>query len=336
MRGKYWALVAGGLLVSVAVWIGVHQISSSDSPPRWTMKDLPASIPASQNGFMLFASLPKNAGSTPDSMRPLLKSPSWSEAQRQSELIEEVLTQEESTLALLHRALQAPHFADGCGIRIEDPCYAGSLIRVFALARLESLRLAMRGQWSDSFALQERSIAANQELLLTSKHIVVSKIALVHLRHSLDLLAVLLAQHAGPESTRTVLNAIDPSVFSLRSPIIAEHLRLQLVLETFPEGSSLWERLLLDHENTLAHSQEYTEGLLLFAQAPSTNSLPKQPFVPPHGWFWWLYNPTGKLMLGALSFDGVALIEGFDADLSSLRQQRDALLRTWAPATSPI
>lgn len=308
-RASVWGLRAALVLLALALTYPiVHLVAKRPLPPPLaTEADLGPVPPPEENGFVDLQAYMKMRTQTsvvPTDVRRIVANeavPPPAEVMAAMPSLEAFLATEpaRSDARAMQTALAKPRWADPCPVRIDADCRVISLVAIhdaYVAKLLVDAAKAPDGGVDAAMALVERDLA----LLASGRSLLFHAIAVRNLGSSFHALAF--AASRAPAEARSALaaklGALPLDAVSAERAAMTEHVLLRKVLAgewaaDAPKHS--WLRWSFDPGRTAEIADACQKPLLAALRAHTPLPPPCEP--PEKGLGFWLYNPTGKLIL---------------------------------------
>lgn len=334
-----WGVAALVPLGMLSAWVVAHFGDATE--PRWTELDVPPAPPDAENGWAVVrdGSWRLSFGDTTEERLEELLDPSRPIDERLAifDVTSGTLRLESERfpreLAAALRALDRLRFADACPYDAAARCPGLELLTFQSLIALRAFGLASQDRHTEALSLAARALRAHVDLAATSHGFVTITVAGMTLRSTLTLLEdlVRLAERSelAPESWEETALEIRELLDARRSldgaqAVRGDYLFARRGLDSVSAESSA--AIGLDDRATSAAIDAHYLALHAFAEDPS---LPA-PTVPAlgHATAWWLHNPIGERLLGALLQDMGLRLEQIREIEHEIDAEADAVRRS--------
>lgn len=349
-RKKIWLLLFLFLLCPLALagtWLGINLWPREMEPLLWTEKDLDLPEDKNQNGYYFFLSLRENEKlkkfQIKDELYGLL-SPELSEKEffllKLHEFktpLNQFLQEEQDILQIYQQVLDYPQFVNQDSL---DP--SGKTMPVITFLDLHKLGLLwiyqnmLENHPEQAVKIWLKMFKLDQASLYSARTLVSHMVSLSNLAKDLKLMAYIQNYLQASEREEIIhsLTDFDVEKISLRRSLLSEYLYLHnseylIKKEAHPNSwfgflynPSLFRRDLNQKfrklDSLIQNPDQITEEKIKKENEYYQN-LRK-------GWFWWLYNPLGKIFQSLTATDLLKYIKEFYDQKAELQKNKSTLL----------
>jgi hypothetical protein len=339
---------AATLLAAPLGWVAAHHVGPAPEP-LFVDSDLPDLPPTADNGcarirpnvpavdvpfeiFELVHAPMENDAADPPSWEAVL-----TEAERIESLVSDPATERDRAHAV--DVFSAPRFVDSSAPRIERVVPALSILGLHRWVEAQVLASAIEGDLAGALALSTTLARADFDFLMTARSLVAWVVAVVDARRAVRLVELLVASGGVPpervipnvdrarDRLLEVLGGFERDAVAVDRAIVFEYLLGRHAIGAgTPTEIGFFGALTFDRRDTLVRLADAYAELGAYARDPSP---PKPALVPPReATGWWLYNPTGKLLIDVLDPRRIAdQLEILHAELDRLEAEVDRARR---------
>lgn len=321
--GRMFAVMAAGVALLGGGWALSQVVLAAPEPePVYRPSDLPPAPPAASNGWQAF----RAAGGPGVNVPPALAlvpsggdaSGEWAHVQREAAPLRAFVGSApvQASLRAYEDALDRPHFADACAVRLAESC---PVLPVFRAHRLEELSLLVRSlddRQDEAAQGLARLITADASWLGSARSLISFEVAVAGARRALSV-ATMLAPRFTPDGKAAVAAAIErlrSTRADLERPLAVEYLlnleAIDLVagdagalVSMGPHSPGVIDRvsgaLFVDRGQTRQLLADRTRAWQAWLAQPPTTPTPSDRLFSDRP-LSWLHNPVGKRTLDML------------------------------------
>jgi hypothetical protein len=329
-----------------AVWLAINVYPYEAPTPRWTEQDRP--IPgAFDNGWYAVASerldleIPKSLALLVDS-REQDTGEFWARVEQDTDSLHELMASEgaREAEARIDDARRQPEFVDACAV--EGPCEVFAWHRAHDVALLQTLALAHAGRSAEALTRVRELIRMDASQLASARTLMSLLVALDQIGdvlHKAEMIAAGVERghahaqlHLALAELELEVRALEVDALDLRTLVVSDYLNRVWALH---ELDAIADTLEVSTRPRWLYSEALTLRLVdeAFAQRYEAavggdvfTALGGDERSPRESSGWWLRNPVGKNLLGAMVHDPTKIAGSIDESLDDIQATRTRLL----------